>query len=286
MISIYCPALHCVFFVVTLMMCCPQHTDPVLVDKVKTLQFVDWLERNGATRVVELSALWWRISQTPFFSQQCFACCLQTFLKACLHVVLNNCVIRRKNAKPVCVVSVRLGDREWACSRSMMVNPSRPEEKVSSKMSFWSKCTAHAIYQVITWYMLMLNKRKASLEQACQHLKKRFRFLHIKPYNKDIYDLVRCSTALLWWLVMRAGACCWRHRWLKTTEEHVHSDNLSKNTINARFKRHETRWMFSGVLSCTDTKTRSLTRIYNPKAAFSAASWNQQTAVSRLYIHD
>ncbi len=31
-------------------------------------------------------------------------------------------------------------------------------------------------------------------------LKERFSFLHIKPYNKDIYHHIWCSTALLWQL--------------------------------------------------------------------------------------
>ncbi len=35
--------------------------------------------------------------------------------------------------------------------------------------------------------------------------------------------------------VLRAGARCYRHPWLKTIEEHVPSDSPSKNTINARF---------------------------------------------------
>ncbi len=59
----------------------------------------------------------------------------------------------------------------------------------------------------------------------------------------------------------------------------------TKNTINAHFKRHETLQMFSGVFSCSNTKTRSWTQIYNPKAALSAASWNKQTAVSTLHRH-
>ncbi len=33
-----------------------------------------------------------------------------------------------------------------------------------------------------------------------------------------------------------------------------------KNTINARFKRCETLQMFSGVLSCTNTKTQAKRR--------------------------
>ncbi len=33
-----------------------------------------------------------------------------------------------------------------------------------------------------------------------------------------------------------------------TTEEHAQSDNLSKHTMNARFKRRVTRRMFRGVL--------------------------------------
>ncbi len=44
---------------------------------------------------------------------------------------------------------------------------------------------------------------------------------------------------------------------LKTTEVHVLLDNPPKNTINTRFKRHETHRMFSDALSCTDTKTPS-----------------------------
>ncbi len=38
---------------------------------------------------------------------------------------------------------------------------------------------------------------------------------------------------------------------------HVHSDNPSRNTINACFERRETHRIFRGVFSCTDTKTRS-----------------------------
>ncbi len=45
-------------------------------------------------------------------------------------------------------------------------------------------------------------------------------------------------------------------------------NNGEENPINARFKRHETRRMFSGVLSCTDTKTRSPTQIYTRKRLF------------------
>ncbi len=43
----------------------------------------------------------------------------------------------------------------------------------------------------------------------------------------------------------------------ETKEVAVHLDSPSKRTINARFKRRETHRMFSGVLSCTDTKTWS-----------------------------
>ncbi len=60
--------------------------------------------------------------------------------------------------------------------------------------------------------------------------------LHIKSFNKNIYDYIRCSTALLWpttqsWepeLVDDVTAS-WKQR-----EEPVHSDYLSKNTINAQ----------------------------------------------------
>ncbi len=77
--------------------------------------------------------------------------------------------------------------------------------------------------------------------------------------------IVLRSAALLWWTAqswelelfadVTAG---WKQ--LKTTEEHVHSANLSKNTRNTRFKRRETRRIFSGVLSCTDNRTQSSTR--------------------------
>ncbi len=39
-----------------------------------------------------------------------------------------------------------------------------------------------------------------------------------------------------------------------------------KNT-NAGFERRETHQMFSGVLSCTDTKIQSYTTAYNPEMA-------------------
>ncbi len=36
---------------------------------------------------------------------------------------------------------------------------------------------------------------------ATLNLKNKFAFLHIKPYNKDIYNHILCSTALLWQMV-------------------------------------------------------------------------------------
>ncbi len=41
------------------------------------------------------------------------------------------------------------------------------------------------------------------------------------------------------------------------TENNTGADNPSKNRINTRFKRLQTRWIFSGVLSWTDTETWS-----------------------------
>ncbi len=58
--------------------------------------------------------------------------------------------------------------------------------------------------------------------------------------------------------------------------------NLSKNAINARFKRLETRLMFSGVFPFFDTKTQSKT-IYYPETALSAALHSKQTAFSGLH---
>ncbi len=42
-------------------------------------------------------------------------------------------------------------------------------------------------------------------------------------------------------------------------------------------------WMFSGVLSCADTKTQSQTTAYNLKTALSAASGNEKTAICGLH---
>ncbi len=70
-------------------------------------------------------------------------------------------------------------------------------------------------------------------------LKRKFIFLHIKPHNMNFQSFTmfyRIITSA----VLRAGARCWSHCWLKTTEEHVHSDNATKDTINTGFKRQET----------------------------------------------
>ncbi len=48
----------------------------------------------------------------------------------------------------------------------------------------------------------------------------------------------------------------------------MHSDDLSKKLINARFKRRETRQMFRGVLSCTDMKTEAKHRYTTQKRLF------------------
>ncbi len=91
-------------------------------------------------------------------------------------------------------------------------------------------------------------------------LKEKFVILHIKLYKKDIYDHTKCSSAFLWqpaqlWeLELVAGITA-----KKTTED---SDNPSKNTINAHFKRRETRRMFSGVLPCANTNAKLNTDIY------------------------
>ncbi len=52
---------------------------------------------------------------------------------------------------------------------------------------------------------------------------KKFGFLHTEPDNKNIYDHIWRSAALLWRV-----AQSWRHCKLKT-EERVHSDNQSIN---------------------------------------------------------
>ncbi len=85
-------------------------------------------------------------------------------------------------------------------------------------------------------------------------LKDKFVFLHFKPYNKDIYDHIWCSTAL-WWRTVQSWeleliadvTASWKQR-------RSMCDNQSKNTVNVRIKRHETRRVFSGVPSCTNTK--------------------------------
>ncbi len=61
----------------------------------------------------------------------------------------------------------------------------------------------------------------------------------------------------------------------ENNKEHVHSDNQSKNTINAGFKRRKTQQMFSGVLSCSDTKHK-VKQTHKPETALSAASGNKQ----------
>ncbi len=47
----------------------------------------------------------------------------------------------------------------------------------------------------------LYNEYKDDILEELQYnesLKEKFVFLHIKPYNKDIYNHLRCFTALLW----------------------------------------------------------------------------------------
>ncbi len=79
-------------------------------------------------------------------------------------------------------------------------------------------------------------------------LEEKLVFLHIQPYDKDIYDHIRCSTALLWQLLPS-----WELELVaditpswKQWRSNVHSDNPFCKT----------HWMFSGILPCTYTKKR------------------------------
>ncbi len=89
------------------------------------------------------------------------------------------------------------------------------------------------------------------------NFKKRFVFLHIKPYNKDIYEHAQCSTALLWRLVQSweleliADVTATWKQWRGKGTETI----CWKIQWTPFFKSGETRQMFSGFLSCTDTKT-------------------------------
>ncbi len=90
-----------------------------------------------------------------------------------------------------------------------------------------------------------------------QHERRNFFFLHVKPYNKDIYDHIQCSTALLrrtvqsWELELIADiAAGWKQQRSMCTEP-------SKNTINTCFKWRGIQQLFSGVLWSTNTKTQS-----------------------------
>ncbi len=50
----------------------------------------------------------------------------------------------------------------------------------------------------------LYNEYKDDILEELQYnesLKEKFVFLHIKPYNKDIYNHIWCFTALLWQLV-------------------------------------------------------------------------------------
>ncbi len=89
----------------------------------------------------------------------------------------------------------------------------------------------------------------------------------MKPYNKNIFDPIWCSAARLWWrvqswpleLVADVSA-----RWKRQVVEGQFKclNKRSKNTKTFVFKRWETRWMLSGVLSCSDAKTQSEVSVY------------------------
>ncbi len=86
-----------------------------------------------------------------------------------------------------------------------------------------------------------------------QELKEKLIFLWIKPYNRDIYDYIQCSTAILWPTVqswelelLADVTTSWKQQrsiWPQT----IHP----KNTTNARFVKCLI------CPSCSDTKTQS-----------------------------
>ncbi len=59
--------------------------------------------------------------------------------------------------------------------------------------------------------------------------------------------------------VTRAGAPCWHHCYLKTTEVKGHFKCFDNPSKKGRFKRLHNHQMFSGVFSCTDTRAPSWT---------------------------
>ncbi len=96
-------------------------------------------------------------------------------------------------------------------------------------------------------------------------------FWHIKPYNRDIYDHIWCSTALLW--------RCSHKSWSSLLKSPLAENNRGLGAFqvlwqfveNDCFKRQDDRQMFSGVLSCSDTKTWGRTTSFNLETAVSAA---------------
>ncbi len=128
------------------------------------------------------------------------------------------------------------------------------EKRFSLDVIFQNSCT-------LVWYGLDENCRNGLQQQQLSTMSSVASFhrqgeVQFFPYN-DVHDVIQCSTALLWLMVLSweleltadvtAG---WKQRRSMSTHP-------SRNTINTCFKRCETHWMFSGVLSCTDTKTRS-----------------------------
>ncbi len=104
------------------------------------------------------------------------------------------------------------------------------------------------------WFLPLLNwnrNLKPFLIKSLS-LKEKFAFLHIKSYDKDIHDHIWCY---------RRSCRSWRSLLTLMWDENNRGARAPRqsvyNIIYARFKRRETRRMFSGVLSCTDTKTLS-----------------------------
>ncbi len=81
--------------------------------------------------------------------------------------------------------------------------------------------------------------------------------------------------------VTRAWALSWRHRWLKKKNRGAWAlRQLVKKHNKLSFKRRETHQMFSSILSCTDTKTQSLTTAYNLECSCTSVVFSQAVKCS------
>ncbi len=152
---------------------------------------------------------------------------------------------------------------------SVVINDRKPPSSLQYELMLMAVCLK------LCCTALCIN-RLSMISRTQTLLKEKFGFSHIKPYNKDIHNLIQCSTALLWWTVQSRElefladvTTSWKQwRWRGIS-----------NAPTVRWKRRVIECLV--VSSHVPTlKHKVEQQLLTQKWLISAASRNKQTVVS------